>query len=69
MPTGGRSEGLRCGPPVFVRRTAGLFLPSPQKSAFLPCGHLDFESAVTVRNDEFKAVLIAQNSRLLKVKT
>ena len=27
---------------------------------FLLCGHLDFESAVTASNDEFKAVLIAR---------
>ena len=28
--------------------------------AFLPCGYLDFESAVTAKIDEFKAVLIAR---------
>ena len=33
---------------------------TPRKHAFLPCGHLDFESAVTAQIDEFKAVLIAR---------
>ena len=32
---------------------------TPRNCAFLPCGHLDFESAVTAQNDEFKAVLTA----------
>ena len=35
------------------------FRPTPRKYAFLPCGHLDFESAVTSQNDEFKAGFIA----------
>ena len=33
--------------------------PTPREYAFLPYGHLDFGSAVTAQNDEFKAVLIA----------
>ena len=33
---------------------------TPRKHAFLACGHLDFESAVTAQNDEFKEVLIAR---------
>ena len=32
---------------------------TPGKYASLPCEHLDFESAVTAQNDEFKAVLTA----------
>ena len=31
---------------------------TPRRYAFLPCGHVDFESAVTEQNDEFKAVFI-----------
>ena len=34
--------------------------PTPRKNASQPCGHLDFESAVTAQNDEFKAVLITR---------
>ena len=36
---------------------------------FLPCGHLDFESAVTKQNDEFKGSFDISSSRLLNVKT
>ena len=31
-----------------------------KKKAFLPCGHLDFESSVTTQNDEFMAVFVAR---------
>ena len=30
------------------------------RTALLPCGHLDFESAVTAQNNEFKAVFVAR---------
>ena len=33
---------------------------TPRKCSSLPCGQLDFESAVTTRNDQFKAVFIAR---------
>ena len=33
---------------------------TPRKYASLPCGHLNFESAVTAQNDECKEVLIAR---------
>ena len=36
---------------------------------FLPCGHLDFESAVTKQNDELKGSFDSSSSRLLNVKT
>ena len=36
---------------------------------FLPCGHLDFESAVTAQSDEFKGSFHSSCSRLLNVKT
>ena len=32
--------------------------------AFLPCGHLDFETAVTAQNDEFKGSFHSSYSRL-----
>ena len=35
--------------------------------AFLPCGHLDFESAVTAQNGEFKGNFHGSYSRLLSV--
>ena len=41
---------------------------TPRKHAFLPCGHLDFESAVTAQNDEFKCSFRSSYSRLLNVK-
>ena len=43
---------------------------TPRKYAFLPCGHhLDFESAVTAQNDEFKSSFHSSYSRLLNVNT
>ena len=48
---------------VEVIRRHGLLVQmhsTPWKYVFLPCGHLDFESAVTAQNDEFRAVLIAR---------
>ena len=39
------------------------------KHAFLPCGHLDFESAVTAQNDEFKGRFHSSYSRLSNVET
>ena len=39
-----------------------------RKYAFLPCGHFDFESAVTAQNDEFKGSFDSSYSRSLKVK-
>ena len=39
---------------------------TPRKYAFLPCGHLDFESAVKAQNDEFKGVFIACIFTLVK---
>ena len=33
---------------------------------FLPCGQLDFESAVTAQDEKFKAVLIARIQNLAK---
>ena len=42
---------------------------TPRNYAFLPCGQLDFESAVAAQNVEFKSSFIAAYSRLLKVKT
>ena len=33
---------------------------TPRKYAFLPCGHLDFQSAVTAQNDKFEGSLIAR---------
>ena len=41
---------------------------TPWKYAFLPCCHLDFESAVTVQNGEFKGIFHGSHSRLLNVK-
>ena len=46
-----------------------LSLWTPRKQAFLPCGHLDFESAVTVQNDEFKCSFHSSYSRLVNVET
>ena len=40
-----------------------------RKYAFLPCSHLDFESAVTAQSDEFKGRFHRSYSRLLNVKT
>ena len=40
-----------------------------QKYAFLPCGHLDFESAVTVQNGESKGSFHKSYSRSSNVKT
>ena len=37
--------------------------------AFLPCGHLDFESAVTKQSDEFKLTFDSSSSCSLNVKT
>ena len=52
------------GIPVAVKLLKGKWteydVKTPWKYAFLPCGHLDFMSAVTAQNDEFKAVLIAR---------
>ena len=39
---------------------------TPRKYAFSPCSHLDYESADTAQNDEFKAVLIARIQNLAK---
>ena len=36
---------------------------------FLPCGHLDFESAVTAQNDEFKVSFDSSSSRSLNAQT
>ena len=64
-----------------VIRNSSLFLGGPTRShfvgvshfgqhrentLFLPCGHLDFQSAVTARNDEFKGSLIARIHALAK---
>ena len=38
---------------------------TPRKDAFLPCGHLDFQSAVTAQNDEFNCSSYSSYSRLL----
>ena len=40
-----------------------------RKYAFLPCGHLDFESVVPAQNDEFKGSFDSLYSRVLNVKT
>ena len=40
-----------------------------QKYAFLPCGNLDFESAVTAQYDRLKGSFHSSHSRLLNVKT
>ena len=34
------------------------YYETPRINAFLPCGHLDFESAITARNGELNAVFI-----------
>ena len=50
----------------LVRDTAEIrFLAVQTRSlhAFLQCGHLDFESAVTAQNDEFKASFDSSYSR------
>ena len=41
--------------PRYVNYTS-----TPRKHAFLQCGHLNFDSAVTAQNDEFKPVFIAR---------
>ena len=41
----------------------------PRKFTFLPYGHLNFESAVTAQNDEFKANFDSSSSRSLNVMT
>ena len=41
--------------------------PSGNTLFFFACGHLDFESAVTVQNDEFKGSFHSSYSRLLNV--
>ena len=46
------------------QRSLGSF-----ENTFLPCGHLDFESAVTAQNDEFKDSFHSSYSRLLNVET
>ena len=38
---------------------------TPRKCAFLPCGHLDFQSAATAHNDEFKACFHSSSSTSL----
>ena len=52
------------GPPAIKQRQR-----TPRKDPFLPCSHLDFESAVTAQNDEFKVVFDSSYSRLVNVKT
>ena len=42
---------------------------TPRKYAYLPCGHFDFESAVTAQNDDFKGSSDSSYSRSLNVKT
>ena len=46
---------------LFVQLQLTASMTTPRKyAAFLPCGHLDSESAVTAQNDECKAVFIAR---------
>ena len=47
----------------------GLTNETPRKYAFLPCSHLDFETAVAAQNDAFKGSFDSSYSRLLNVKT
>ena len=54
--TKGCGEWANVGKPSWESRT-------PQKYAFLPCGHLDFESAVTAQDDEFKGSFDSSSSR------
>ena len=42
---------------------------TPQKYAFLPCGHLDFESPVTAENGESKCSFHSSYWPLLNIKT
>ena len=42
---------------------------TPRKYDFLSCDHLDFESAVTAQNEEFKGSFDSSYSRLSNVKT
>ena len=42
---------------------------TPRECAFLPCSHLDFESAVAAQKDESKGSFHSSYSRLLNLKT
>ena len=41
-------------------RSHGISFATTRKYVFLPCGHIDFESAVTAQNHGFKAVFMAR---------
>ena len=51
------------------KQGAAAIWATARKDAFLPCGHLDFESAVTAQNDEFKVSFGSLFSCWLNVKT
>ena len=48
---------------------AGFGKSTSRKYAFLPCGHLAFESVVAAQIGEFKGSLDSSYSRLLNVET
>ena len=55
---------------IVSNPTSSLSSLLPGKSGFFfPCGHHDFESAVTAQNDEFKSSFDSSHSRLLNVKS
>ena len=62
----GHSERIRAGGERIANRGGRTAVGhvgvrmTPRRYASLPCGHFNFESAVTAQNDEFKAVLIAR---------
>ena len=62
-----RLQSLRMRDQVFP--TTELLGTTPRKYAILPCGNLDFESAVTAQNDEFKGSFHSSHPRLLNAST
>ena len=46
--------------PAMICEVLSCFDLTPREYASLPCGHLDFESAVAAQKDEFKAVSTAR---------
>ena len=52
-----QAEHVQTGGVQCAQETPGTAVrhaPTPREHALLPCGHLDFESAVIPHNDEFK---------------
>ena len=70
FPGGTREARLRHHPgSAQGEKGLGTGNTADRKHALLPCGHLDFQSVVTAKNDEFRGCFHSSYSRSLGVKT